>query len=527
LRTAPGVHHWRLQFLEFEANKDGYGDIIELGDGSAAQDTLPAVPHDLELDRVYVHGDPLVGQKRGISLNAGAVTIRNSYISICKAVGMDAQAIAGWNGPGPYLIENNYLEGAGENVLFGGSDPAIGGLIPSDVVFRRNHVAKPLEWREPIIRTPSGLVSTSNTDGTLIAGRITYLVVARRGVGQGTMGRSTAASVDVDVPANGSVHLGWSAVADATEYQVFARGFAWTVTTPTFLDSGAPGTVASAPTGAGTRWLVKNIFELKNARRVTVEYNVFESNWLHGQAGYAIVFTPRNSNHHCDWCAVQDVAFQYNIVRHTAAGINILGHDSPAVSGLAENIRIRHNLFYDISSARWGGNGWFLLIGDEPRDIMIDHNTIDHDGGSLVYAYGGTAANPKTISGFRFTNNLARHNRYGINGASSSFGAAAIHAYFPDAVIDHNLLSDGPANRYPPNNYFNTGFASVFLNQNAGDYRLDPGGIAKGHAADGTDLGADITTLLKGIASVTPESAAGPESELSVPNAPVHLRLIR
>jgi len=39
LRTAPGAHHWRLQFLELGANKDGYGDIIQLGDGSARQNT--------------------------------------------------------------------------------------------------------------------------------------------------------------------------------------------------------------------------------------------------------------------------------------------------------------------------------------------------------------------------------------------------------------------------------------------------------------------------------------------------------
>lgn len=155
LSTAPGAHHWRLQFLEFQANKDGYGDIIQLGDGSSAQNTLAAVPHDLELDRVYIHGDALVGQKRGIALNASAVTIRDSFISDCKAVGQDAQALAGWNGPGPYWIENNYLEGAGDNVLFGGADPAIAGLAASDVTFRRNHLSKPLAWRDPIIPTPA------------------------------------------------------------------------------------------------------------------------------------------------------------------------------------------------------------------------------------------------------------------------------------------------------------------------------------------------------------------------------------
>ena len=121
LRTAPFAHHWRLSYLEFAANAGGSGDVIEIGDGSSAQNSLDQIPHDFILDHLYVHGDPLLGQKRGIALNAAAVTIRDSYVSECKGVGMDTQAIAGWNGPGPFLIENNYLEAAGDNVMFGGS----------------------------------------------------------------------------------------------------------------------------------------------------------------------------------------------------------------------------------------------------------------------------------------------------------------------------------------------------------------------------------------------------------------------
>ena len=65
--------------------------------------------------------------KRGISLNSGRTDILNSYISDIKAVNADSQAIAGYNGTGPFRIVNNYLEGAGENVIFGGSDPAVVG----------------------------------------------------------------------------------------------------------------------------------------------------------------------------------------------------------------------------------------------------------------------------------------------------------------------------------------------------------------------------------------------------------------
>src|SRR5207237_10358614 len=81
LQTAPGAHHWRLILLEFLANANGAGDIITLGAGSAAQSSLAQVPHHLIVDRVYVHGDVEMGQKRGIALNSASTTIQGSFIA--------------------------------------------------------------------------------------------------------------------------------------------------------------------------------------------------------------------------------------------------------------------------------------------------------------------------------------------------------------------------------------------------------------------------------------------------------------
>src|SRR5207248_3824966 len=144
LATEPGARFWRIELLEFVANRDGAGDIITLGDGSRAQNALADVPSDLVIDRVYVHGDPNIGQKRGIALNSSRTTISNSYISEIKAPGQDSQAIGGSTGPGDYTIDNNYLEAAGENVMFGGNDPAIPNLTPTHIVIRRNLLSKPL-----------------------------------------------------------------------------------------------------------------------------------------------------------------------------------------------------------------------------------------------------------------------------------------------------------------------------------------------------------------------------------------------
>ena len=528
LRTAPGAHHWEIQYLEFAANHGGFGDIIQLGDGSKAQNTLDRVPHHLVLSHVYVHGDPLLGQKRGVALNSAHTTIRDSYISDCKGVGMDTQAIGGWNGPGPFVIENNYLEAAGENILFGGADPAIPGLTPDDITFRRNFVSRPLAWREPIIPTVQAAAAAAVEGGTLPAGTYTYQIVARRPVGQGTIGRSTA-SLDVaaTIAEDGaSVRVTWDPVPDATEYRVYGRdagaqNMYWDVTGTTFVDTGVAGAAGAVPTSEGTVWSVKNLFELKNARNVTVEDNVFEHHWKEAQAGYAIVLTPRNSNGACTWCVVGNVRFEHNIVRRVAAGVNLLGYDIPKrPTAQTYDISLRNNLFYEMGPA-YGGNGWFLLIGDEPRDVVFDHNTIAHDGSALVFAYGGTADAPRRIAGFRFTNNAAPHGSYGINGQFFPYGNGILQNYFPSGLVLANYVAGGPASRYPAGTMVTGAFADQFVDAEGGDFRLRPESPLRGAASDGGDIGADMGTLLSRVLGVDTGTAGIP-----APAQPGNLRIV-
>src|SRR3954464_5824047 len=65
IQTTPGAHHWRLMLLEIRGN--GTNDIVTLGDGSGAQPAAAAILHDLVVDRVYLHGDAVRGQKRGVA----------------------------------------------------------------------------------------------------------------------------------------------------------------------------------------------------------------------------------------------------------------------------------------------------------------------------------------------------------------------------------------------------------------------------------------------------------------------------
>jgi hypothetical protein len=410
MRTEPGAHHWRLLFLEFQANQGGNGNIIDLGDGSLSQNSLSQVPHDLTVDRCYIHGDPDNGQKRGIALNSASTTIRGSYFSDIKSTSQDSQAIAGWNGPGPFTIENNYLEAAGENFMLGGAEPGIPGIVPSDVVFRGNNVTRPESWRQE-------------------------------------------------------------------------------------------------------KWDVKNLLELKNARRVLIERNVFERHWAGAQAGYAIVMTPRGERGKAPWAVVEDVTFQFNVVRNIAAAINISGHDDAGPSGLAQRIRILNNQFYSFDQARWGGNGFFLLIGNGPMHIVVDHNTIIQRG-DIVSAYGGSASDPTPIEDFTFTNNLTLHNANGVHGQGRAVGQDTLDTFFPDAVFTRNVIAGGRATRYPSGNEFPTEaeFARQFVDFAGQDYRLASSTPYKLGGTDRHDLGADIAAAAPGGRQRPPSSESTGET---------------
>jgi hypothetical protein len=149
LLTAPFSHHYRLLGLEISPRDASalLRDIVLLGDGSAAQNSLAMIPHHLILDRCYIHAFPTQETIRAVALNSAHTEIVNCYISEIHHKSNDSQAIWGWNGPGPFRIINNYLEASGENAGFGGSDPPIAGLIPSDIEIRQNTFSKPIGWR--------------------------------------------------------------------------------------------------------------------------------------------------------------------------------------------------------------------------------------------------------------------------------------------------------------------------------------------------------------------------------------------
>ena len=397
--ATPGAHHYRFVRIEIGPREGVFlYDLILLG---YHETTVEGLPHHIIFDHCYIHGDPRKGTRRGIAMNGRHIAVIDSYLSDFKEVGADSQAILGWNGPGPFKIVNNYLEGAGENVMFGGGiDPAIPDLVPSDIEIRRNHFAKPLSWK----------------------------------------------------------------IGD--------------------------------PSRKGIPWTVKNLFELKNARRVLVDGNLFEYNWAHAQNGFAILLTVRNQDGNAPWAVVEDVTFTNNVVRHTGSGVNILGFDDNHPSQQTKRILIRNNLFEDVDGTRWGGGGVLFQIIRGAADVVIEHNTALQTG-SIVLAIG------PVHTGFVFRHNIAPHNDHGIFGDNIGVGAPALKAYFPGGIVKKNVIAGGSAIQYPSDNFFPSSLDSVrFANRQGSNYRLASASRYKRAGSDGKDLGVDFDTFCAAMATI-------------------------
>lgn len=146
IATDERAHHYKFVGIEFSPAEDSkyLYNLIDLG--KSEYKSLDQIPHHLIFDRCYIHSTGLNKARRGVGANSAETTIKNSHISGFAGEGDETQGICGWNGPGPFRIINNYIEGGGQNIMFGGADPAVPNLVPSNIEIRGNLIYKPCHW---------------------------------------------------------------------------------------------------------------------------------------------------------------------------------------------------------------------------------------------------------------------------------------------------------------------------------------------------------------------------------------------
>ena len=394
--TATGARGWRLIGLTalLRNNTETNYGIVRVGDGGEA--AMADFVSEIVLDRMYVSAGAQGSTRRCVGLNGNSLAVIDSWLVECHSRGFDSQAVAGWTGMGPFLIANNHMEASSEHIVFGGGDPKVANVTPSDITIRGNHLFRPMSY-------------------------------------------------------------------------------------------------------ANAGWLIKNLFELKHAKRLLFEGNVLENNWMDGQVGFAILFQALSQDGQAPWSTIQDITVRNNIIKNSTSGINVLSRVE--VAGVTPNepsrrILFANNLFLNVGKDPITGvNGRIAQLLGDMEDFTMLRNTF----------IGGVANDAIVLAGlphkrFSLVNNIFSSTLYGLIGQAQGEGTAALTAFAPGAVVEGNAFTGRVERLYPTGNSFPAAISLTdFVSSSTGDYTLRATLPFSAHG--GSVVGVDGQTLLRATAT--------------------------
>ena len=282
---------------------------------------------------------------------------------------------------------------------------------------------------------------------------------------------------------------------------------------------GQPGYVGGVD---GNAFIVKNLFELKNAQRVLFDGNILENSWGgFSQAGFAVLLTPKNQalrlGNVCPACQVTDVTIRYSRISHVGGGF-ALGNGVSSNGGAAKDggrYSIHDVIVDDIQTDLYNGFGAFAQISMTPgisasprlHDVSFDHVTAFPP--KILFIIGGPRLDPR-MAGLSITNSIftSATQRIVTTGGGPERNCSAMpqgrtpenvfHDCFAPYTFHHNVIIGGgtgwPKDNQTPGNLADLGFVN-HKNGNAGDYRLSPNSKFKHAASDKKDVGADLDAI--------------------------------
>jgi hypothetical protein len=271
----------------------------------------------------------------------------------------------------------------------------------------------------------------------------------------------------------------------------------------------------------GNPFIVKNLFEIKNAVRVLFEGNVLENSWGgFSQAGFAILLGPKNQAigalNVCPACQVTDVTIRYCTISHVGGGFQI-GNGLSSNGGAAKDggrYSIHDVMVDDIQVELYSGRGLFAQISTAPgvtqvvplHDVSIDHVTAFPP--RILFNIGGPIETK--MSHISITNNIFLGPERAVTttggGVDRNCSAGpvsrsldlALHSCFSSFNFQNNVIVGGgggwPKGTSTPSKLADVGFVNP-KDGNGGEYRLAATSKFKHMASDGKDVGADIDAI--------------------------------
>jgi hypothetical protein len=157
ISIADGANFYRFVGLEITRPTGVKGSAILIG--------LAGTADHIIVDRSWLHGQAQDETRDGFSMAGGTnIAVVDSYLNDFHCISStgsctDSHALSGGTSDtqdGPYLIQNNFLEAAGEAIMMGGGSAT---MTPTDITVIGNHFFKPMSWMEgntPFVGGPDG-----------------------------------------------------------------------------------------------------------------------------------------------------------------------------------------------------------------------------------------------------------------------------------------------------------------------------------------------------------------------------------
>jgi uncharacterized protein YjdB len=225
-------------------------------------------------------------------------------------------------------------------------------------------------------------------------------------------------------------------------------------------------------------WQVKNLLELKSAKRVLIQGNVMHNNWADAQTGYGLLIKSVNQDGGCSGCGTTDVTVVGNVLKNTGAGVNIAGHPEVSPVVVAARITLIDNLIDSVNVGLYSGPGIPLQLLEQATDVMLSHNTFTRSTGNTLEMDGVPMVRLSIIA------SAFAESGYGMRGSGTGTGATAFDVFAPGYTFNTNMNAYATCSYYPATTVCPSGWPSSMP-----------------FASDGKPIGADqarIATLTRG-----------------------------